>query len=374
MKFIFEKREKKSKKLSLLVPFISFFFSLLLGAIVLLLCKVNPFITYANMVKGALGTKINLYNTIIKTVPLLLCGLGIGVAFRLKFWNIGGEGQFVAGVIGTTWVILSKTWVLTAQTSTMNITGFMMFWSWLPYGLVMPVALLVGMLSGGLWGAIPGALKAKWSVDETLSTLMMNYIIIYFADFLFYSKWKAPEAKMGTPLFPKDLWLASWGLGGKLHIGIIIALVLVVILWFVLYKTKWGFELNMIGNNRFAARCQGVSIKKNMIFAMLVSGAICGLAGSIEVTGVMHRLTTGVASGYGFTGIIVAWMSGLNPFVSIIFAFILAILKTGSVSLQLLMKLDSSMGDVLQGLILLPLLAGSIFTEYKLKIKKGPGR
>lgn len=374
MKLILEKREKKSRKLSILVPIISFLFSLVLGGIVLLLCGVNPLLTYLNMIKGALGTKINLYNTIVKTVPLLLCGLGIGVAFRLKFWNIGGEGQFVAGIIGSSWVILAKTWVEIAQTSKMHISGFMTFWQWLPMPLVLPLAILAGMLFGGLWGAIPGALKAKWNVDETLSTLMLNYIIIFYAEFLYYSRWKAPEAKMGTPLFPKDLWLPAWGVGGKLHVGILLALLLVVILWFVLYKTKWGFELNMIGQNRHAARCQGVAIKKNFILAMLVSGAICGLAGSIEVTGVMHRLTKGIDCGYGFTGIIVAWMSGLNPFVSIIFAFILAILKTGSVSLQLLMKLDSSMGDVLQGLILIPLLAGSVFTEYKLKYIKSHRR
>jgi simple sugar transport system permease protein len=240
----------------------------------------------------------------------------------------------------------------------------MQFWTWLPGVLLLPVGLLMAIIFGGFWGGIPGALKAQWRVDETLTTLMMNYIAIGIAEFLYISAWKAPKNNMGTVTFPEIAWIDRFW--GKVHYGIFIVLILVVVLYYILYKTRWGFELNMIGKNSEAARCQGVSIKRNIIIAMIVSGGIAGLAGGIDSAAVTHSLTKGVNSGYGFTGIIVAWMSGLNPFISIIVALFLAALHTGSDALQITMRLPSAMGEVLQGLILLPLLAGSIFIDHRI--------
>ncbi len=346
MRFRLEKRDYRSTKMAVLVPLASLLVSFLLGAVVLGLSNANPLEAYGSMIKGAFGSQTKLQYTLVKAVPLLLCGLAVGVAFRLKFWNIGAEGQYVSGAIGITWV--------------------MQFWTFLPDALLLPVGILVGIIFGAFWGGIPGVLKAQWSVDETLSTLMMNYIIIGFAEYLYYNAWKAPRGNMGTSMYPDFAWLPRFW--GRVHTGVFFALALVVILWFVLYKTRWGFELNMIGKNQRAAQCQGVSIKKNMILAMLLSGAIAGLAGSIDSAAVTHQLTKGVDAGYGFTGIIIAWMSGLNPFVSIGVAIIMAGLETGADYLQITLKLPSAMGEVLQGLILIPLLAGSIFTEYKLVV------
>ncbi len=343
MRFSLEKRDYRSKKMTILVPVVSLLVSFILGAIVLSISNANPARTYAAMLKGAFGSQTKIQYTIAKSIPLLLCGLAVGIAFRLKFWNIGAEGQYISGVIGITWV--------------------MQFWTFLPTYLLLPVGMVVGILFGALWGGIPGLLKAQWSVDETLTTLMMNYIIIGYAEYLYINAWKAPRGNMGTILYPEAAWLPR--IWGRVHAGIYFALLLVVILWFVLYKTQWGFELNMIGKNQRAARCQGVSIKRNIILAMLVSGGIAGLAGVIDSAAVTHQLTKGVNSGYGFTGIIIAWMSGLNPFVSILVAVIMASLETGSDALQI-MKLPSAMGEVMQGLILIPLLAGSIFVEYRL--------
>ena len=343
MRLALEKRDYRSTRMTVLVPIVSLLISFLLGAVVLAISNVNPLQTYGAMLKGAFGSQTKIQYTIAKTIPLLLCGLAVGIAFRLKFWNIGAEGQYVAGVIGITWV--------------------MQFWTFLPNMLLLPVGMLIGVLCGAFWGGIPGALKAQWSVDETLTTLMMNYIIIGYAEYLYINAWKAPRGNMGTVRYPEFAWLPR--IWGRVHSGIYFALILVVILWFVLYKTRWGFELNMIGKNRRAAQCQGVSIKRNIILSMLVSGGIAGLAGVIDSAAVTHQLTKGVNSGYGFTGIIIAWMSGLNPFVSIVVALIMAALETGSDALQL-MKLPAAMGEVMQGLILIPLLAGSIFTEYKL--------
>ncbi|MGE4583730.1 MAG: ABC transporter permease [Sphaerochaeta sp.] len=346
MRFALEKRDFRSKKMTVLVPIFSLLVSFVLGAIVLGISQADPIKTYAAMIKGAFGSQMKLQYTIAKAIPLLLCGLAVGIAFRLKFWNIGAEGQYISGVIGITWV--------------------MQFWTFLPEALLLPVGMIVGILFGAIWGGIPGLLKAQWSVDETLTTLMMNYIIIGYAEYLYINAWKAPRGNMGTVLYPESAWLPR--IWGRVHSGVYIALVLVVILYFVLYKTRWGFELNMIGKNQRAAQCQGVSIKRNIILAMLLSGGIAGLAGVIDSAAVTHQLTKGVNSGYGFTGIIIAWMSGLNPFVSILVAMIMAALETGSDALQI-MKLPSAMGEVMQGLILLPLLAGSVFTEYKLIVR-----
>jgi len=370
MEFSLEKREIRSKKLVFILPIISIFISMLLGAIILLACNVNPIMTYYYLVRGALGNKINLLNTIGKAIPLLLCGIGVGVAFRLKFWNIGAEGQYVWGVIGITWVMLSGKWAdLVAEGTYSNASWLMLFWAWVPDPLLLPIGILVGMLMGALWAGVPAWLKAHWKVDETLSTLMLNYVVIKLAEYLYISRWKAPLGNMGTPDIPEAGFLTSFGYGGKLNTGLFMALAVVGIMYFILYKTRWGFELNMIGKNSKAARCQGVSIKRNIVIALLVSGAICGLAGAIDTAGITHKLTKGVDSGYGFTGIVIAWMSGLNPIISIFYALLMAILRTGAFSLQIKMGLNSAMGDVLQGLILIPLLASNIFVDYRLVIK-----
>jgi simple sugar transport system permease protein len=345
MRFVIEKRNQKSKRMQILVPIFSLVISAVLGAIVLLLCNANPLKTYAAIINGAFGSPMKIQYTIIKMLPLLMCGLSVGIAFRLKFWNIGAEGQYVMGVIGITWV--------------------MQFWTWLPDILVLPLALLMSFIFGGLWGGIPGALKAKWKVDETLVTLMMNYIAIGIAEYLYISAWKAPKGNMGTVKYPEFAWIGK--MWGKVHYGVLLALILVFVLYFLLYKTRWGFELNMIGKNSEAARCQGVSIKRNIVIAMIISGGIAGLGGGINSAAVTHRLTSGVNSGYGFTGILIAWMSALNPIVSVFIALFLAALHTGSDALQITMKLPSAMSEVLQGLILLPLLAGNIFIDHKLR-------
>lgn len=352
MRFIIEKRNEKSKKMQILIPIYSLLISAVLGAVVLLLSQANPITTYKAIFRGAFGSNTKIQYTLVNMVPILMCGLAVGIAFRLRFWNIGAEGQYVMGVIGITWV--------------------MQFWTWLPPFLLLPVGLLSAIFFGSMWGGIPGALKAQWKVDETLTTLMMNYIAIGIAEYLYISAWKAPKSNMGTVKYPDYAWIQRFW--GKIHYGIFIALALVVVLYFVLYKTQWGFELNMIGKNSEAARCQGVAIKRNIILAMLLSGGIAGLAGGINAAAVTHCLTRGVDSGFGFTGIIVAWMSGLNPFVSVLVALFLSALNTGSDALQVMSNpLPSAMGEVLQGLILIPLLAGNIFIDHKLKTTRVKG-
>jgi len=242
------------------------------------------------------------------------------------------------------------------------------FWStWLPPFLVLPLALLVGCAFGALWAGIPALLKVTIKVDETLVTLMLNYVAILFAQFLFYGPWIDPNG-MGFPgsaLFPESAWLPR--IFGPASIGIVFAVILAIVLWVVMNKTRWGFELRIIGANPASARYQGISVKRNIFLGVLLSGALCGLAGACEVTGIGHRLQEGLSLGYGYTAIIVAWMAVLNPLAIIPVAVLIAGLLVGGDAVQMKMHLPKAMSLVLQGMILFPMLAGSLFTEYTVR-------
>ena len=349
MRLVFEKRNSVSRKAIILVPLVSFLVSLFLTGILLVIFKANPFVTYASMFVGAFGSWINFTETLVKAIPLMLTGIGVGLAFRLKFWNIGAEGQLVFGGVAATWVAL--------------------FWApFLPAWMVLPAALIFGVLAGALWAGIPAVLKVGLNVDETLVSLMLNYVAILLAQGLYYGAWIDPDGMgfPGTKMFPKSAWLPRFS--GRAHVGLFIALILGLVMWVVLNRTKWGFEVKMVGQNPRAAKVMGVKIGTTVLTAILISGAFAGLAGAFEVTAISHRLQQGLAMGYGYTAIIVAWMAQLNPVASIFVAVLMAGLLVGGDQVQMMMGLPSAMGIVLQGMILFPMLAGSLFTDYKLKI------
>ncbi len=346
MQLVFEKRATLSRQTQVLVPIISFVVSLVLGAILLLASGVNPLSAYAAMATGALRAWTE---TLVKAIPLMLAGLGVTIAFKMQFWNIGAEGQLVLGGVAAAWVAL--------------------FWAkGVPAWLLLPLALLVGILAGALWAGIPAALKAYLKVDETLTTLMLNYVAILFSQHLYYGPWRDPKGYgfPGSAPFPEAAWLPR--LTGRVHWGLIFALILAFVLWFILQRTRWGFELRIIGENPTAARYLGIEIARNIVLALLLSGAISGLAGACEVLGVSRRLQHGLALGYGYTAIIVAWMAQLNPLAVPFVALLMAGLLVGGDQVQLSMRLPASVGVVLQGLVLFPLLAGNLFTEYRLRV------
>ena len=312
----------------------------------------NPGEVYSAMFRGAFGTWRDFTETLVKAIPLMLTSIGVATAFKLKFWNIGAEGQLVVGGIAASWVAL--------------------FWSsWLPAPLLLPAAIVVGAAAGGIFAGIPALLKVRLNVDETLTTLMLNYVAIIAYDGIYSGPWRDPQGFgfPGTALFPQAAWLPR--LSGRAHAGLIMALVIAALLWFAFYRTKWGFELQMIGNNKRAARVLGVNIGRNIMIALLISGAASGLAGACEVTGIARRLQQGLSLGYGYTAIIIAWMSRLNPAVCVPVSIIMAGLLVGGDSVQIMMGVPSAMGQVMQGMLLFPLLAGSIFSEYRLRLKLG---
>jgi len=330
-----------------LVPIVSFFFSLLLAAVLLIISRASPVATYTAMFKGAFGTWPNFTETLVKAIPLMLTGLAVSIAFRMEFWNIGAEGQLTFGGVAAAWVAL--------------------FWAkGLPAWLVLPAALVIGMLGGAMWAGIPAFLNAHMKVNETLTTLMLNYVAILFSQHLYYGPWRDPKGYgfPGTAPFPASAWLPR--ITGRAHIGLVFAVVLALFIWFALNRTRWGFEIKIIGKNRTAARFLGIDIARMIVASMLVSGAISGLAGACEVTGISRRLQQGLSIGYGYTAIIVAWLAQLNPVAIIFVAILIAGLSVGGDQVQMVMGLPAAMGLVLQGMILFPMLAGALFTEYRL--------
>lgn len=352
-----EKRLAPSRVVNILVPFASLGLALLIGAVLLLIAGVDPIATYGAMLQGAFGTPeqwlqgdfYNLSETLVKAIPLMLCGLGVGIAFRMLFWNIGAEGQVAAGGIAAAGVAL--TWGST-----------------LPAPLVLPAMIVAGFAAGALWGLIPALLKAYLRVNEIITTLMMNYIAILLVEYLYYGPWKDPKGWgfPGTAEFVEAAWLPRLP-GTRVHLGLLLAVLAAAFIWLVLSRTKWGYEIRVIGENPRAARYAGISLVRNVVLVMILSGGLAGLAGMAEVSGIAHRLQTGLTVGYGYTAIIVAWLARLGPWRTLVVAFLFAALLVGGDQIQITMKLPASIALILQGAILFCMLGGEVFTQYRLR-------
>lgn len=355
--FKVEKRLTPSRTASFLVPIASLLLALVFGGLLLLAAGANPLVTYKAMLEGAFGTPsqwadgefYNLSETLVKAIPLMLCGLGVSIAFRMLFWNIGAEGQLAMGGFAAAGVAL-----FLAQ--------------YIPDPLLLPAMFVAGFLAGALWGLLPALLKALFRVNEIIVTLMMNYIAVLWIEYLFYGPWKDPKGYgfPGSAQFPKAAWLPRLA-GTRLHLGLAFALVAALFIWIVLVRTKWGYEIRVIGENPRAASYAGISLVWNIILVMILSGGLAGLAGMSEVAGISHRLQKGLTVGYGFTAIIVAWLARLNPWGVLLVAFLLAALLVGGDQIQITMRLPAAVALILQGAILFFMLGGAIFTEYRFR-------
>jgi simple sugar transport system permease protein len=227
--------------------------------------------------------------------------------------------------------------------------------------------MLAGMLGGALWGGIPGVLRGYLGVNETITSLMLNYVAILFAEYLVHGRWKNPVGYgfPGTGVFAPATYLPTWGTT-RVHLGLAFGLVAAVILYFVLQRTRWGYEISIAGHSERVAKYAGMATARNIVIVMLVSGALAGLAGMAELTGIGHSLQRELSPGYGYTAIIVAWLGRLNPFGIILVSFLLAGLLVGGEQIQLSLGLPSAIAPMLQGIILFFLLGGDLLTRYRL--------
>jgi len=349
VRLVFEKRLTQSRWAALLVPLGSFLLALLFGSIFLAAFGVDPLQAYRVMVVGSLGSQYAFTETLVKAIPLMLTGLGVSIAFRMLFWNIGAEGQLAMGGIAASMVAL--------------------FWSQsLPDALTLPLMILAAVLAGAVWGLIPALLKAYIGVNEILTTLMMNYIAVLGVEYLYLGPWRDPEGRgfPGTAAFPPEAILPR--IVGRVHLGILFAVIAAALLWLILSRMKWGYEIRVIGENPEAARYTGVSIARNILLVMLLSGGLAGLAGMSEVAGIARRLYQGLTVGYGYTAIIVAWLANLNPWGVLFSAFFMAALLVGGDQIQIALQTPAAVALVLQGAILFFVLGGWIFVNYRIRI------
>ncbi|HEY5982634.1 MAG TPA: ABC transporter permease [Anaerolineales bacterium] len=329
--------------------------ALIIGGIVIRAAGGDPLRSYAHIAKASFGSLGVLSDTIVKATPILLAALACSVAFRMRLWNIGAEGQFIMGAFGASAIVLGP--VLPAETS-----------RW----IFIPVMALAGMAAGAAWGFIPGYLKAKLNVNEIISSLMLNYIAVAWVNFWIFAVWTEGGFQM-SHTFPKAAWLPrlsdyakSFPLfaGLTTHLGLLLGIIAAIILWIVIYRSRWGYEIRLIGDNPSAARYAGINIVRNTVLVMMVSGALAGLGGMSEVTGVVHRLQTSpINAGYGFTGIIVAWLAKLNPLVTIIVSILFGALILAGREIQ-----PSGVPKMIQGIILVCLIASDFFLRYRVRV------
>jgi simple sugar transport system permease protein len=331
--------------------------ALILGGIVITIAGGDALLSYSHIASASFGDIGVLSDTIVKATPILLTALACSVAFRMKLWNIGAEGQFIMGAWGASAVVLWP--LLPPETS-----------RW----IFIPAMALAGMAAGAAWGFIPGYLKAKFNVNEIISTLMLNYIAISWVNFWVFAVWSEGGFQMTTK-FPETAWfprLLDYATviplfrGLTTHLGLVFGVVAAVILWIVVYRSRWGYEIRLIGDNPNAAKYAGIDITRNTILVMMLSGALAGLGGMSEVTGVIHRLQTSpVAAGYGFTGIIVAWLAKLNPLVIILVSVLFGALILAGREIQ-----PSGVPKMIQGIILVCLIASDFLLRYRVQIER----
>jgi simple sugar transport system permease protein len=353
MRIRLERRLKPSKTAGLVVALVSLVLALAFGGAILLATGANPLLTYKAMAIGAFGSKYAFSETLVKAIPLILCGLGVAVAFKMKFWNIGAEGQLAMGGFAASGIALFLPKML---------PGF-------PKWGLLPSMILAGFLLGALWGMIPAILRAVVGVNEVITTLMMNYIAVLWIEYLFYGPWRDPKGYgfPGTAQFPEAAWLSRYP-GTRVHLGLVFAVVAALILWLILSRTKFGYEIRVIGENPKAARYAGISLVRNILLVMLISGGLAGLAGVCEVAGISHRLQKGLTVGYGFTAIIVAWLGQLNPWGVTLVGVLLAGLLVGGDQIQITMRLPAAAALILQGAILFFMLGGALFTQHRVRV------
>ena len=327
----------------------SFVLAILIGALIFLLLGHSPFQGYATILDGSLGKATVFRQTVRIAVPLLGTALAIAPCFKMRFWNIGAEGQITAGAVGASWLAL-----FCAD----SIPG--------PALLVLMAAL--GALFGGLWALVPAFFKARWGTNETLFTLMMNYIMIGIVRWLQGGPW---EGRPGSQIIPEFADNALLPRVFGIHCGWIIVLVLTVLMFLYMKYTKQGYEIAVVGESENTARYAGMNVGRIVMRTMFLSGAISGLVGFIVSSGADNTLHSGVAAGVGFTAITVAWLAQLNPFAMIAISFLLGVLEKGSDTLQTRMEVPASISDIITGVFLFCMLGCEFFINYRLIFRKG---
>ena len=347
--FKVERRPVASGRVVFFVSLLAIFAALMVAGIFFQIYGVSPIRAYQLILRGSLGSRFGLTETVRRAIPLLLCGVGLTVAFRALFWNIGAEGQLLLGAVAAAGVAL--------------FTG-------LPDQLLLPAMFIGGFIGGAAWGLIPAILKVKLGVNDVITTLMMNYIAIYIVEWLIHGPWKGPSMRgfAYTDTFPRAAWLPTI-YGTRIHWPtLVLGLVLAALMYILVTRTRSGFEIRVIGENPDAARFAGINPLMTTLLVMLISGGFAGLAGVGEVAGIHQRLLgpSHISMGYGYTAIIVAWLARRNPLAVIVTSFLFGVIMTGGDVIRVSLGLPFQLINVFNGLILFFLIGSEILLRYRI--------
>ncbi len=326
--------------------------ALLVNAVLIYaLTKLNPIRVYITMFEGAFGTQRRIWNTLADTAMLLCIGVGLAPAFKMKFWNIGAEGQILVGGLAS--------------------AACMIYFKSIPSGILLLIMFILSGLAGGIWGAIPAVSKVKLNTNETLFTLMMNYIAIQLTSY-FVALWENPKGSNCVNIINPDTnigWFPAV-FGRQYLLNVVIVMIMVVLMYLYLKRTKHGYEIAVVGASKSTARYAAIDVNKVTIRTVSLSGAICGIAGFIAVAGQSHTISTNTAGGKGFIAIIVAWLSKFNTFVMILVSLLLVFLDKGAREIASKFNINDHMSKMIMGIILFFILGSEFFINYKINSVK----
>ncbi len=328
--------------------------ALVISGLLIALIGGDPFAVGTHIVRSSLGNVGVLSDTLVKATPLIFTGLACALAFRMRLWNIGAEGQLYFGAWGASAVVLLP--IVPAGSS--------------PF-VVVPLMLVAGLVAGALWGGLASWLKARFNVNEIISTLMLNYIAILWVRYWVFGPWSEGGFQLSRQ-FPREAWLPRLTdfsktvhdlAGLTTHLGFVIGVVCAFLVWFLLKRTRKGYEIRLIGDNPRAARYAGINIGRNVILVMLMSGGLAGLAGMVEVTGSVHRLQDGISPGYGFTGVIIAYLARFDPFGVVIAAILFGALILAGREIQ-----PAGIPAMIQGIVLFCVICSNILVRKRVRL------
>lgn len=345
-----ERRHKAPVWLALLLPVVAVLGSLILCSGLVLLAHSSPLTAYWIILKSAFGGKIGITETFAKAAPMVLTGLAAVVAFRARFWNIGGEGQLLMGAMLAAYVGGNAA---------------------VPVALLIALMIIGGFVAGSLAAMLPAVLKSRFKVDDVVSTLMLNFIIYYAMMALLSGPWKDPTTGWpDSPDIRPEAQFPNLLHGTRLHLGVVVALVASLLCSFLLRRTTLGFSIDAVGENARAAHHAGMRVNRVMLAAAALSGGLAGLAGVGEVGGIQYQVMSSISPGYGYSGLVVAMLARLNPIGVLPAAIFLAAVTAGADEMSRRTGVPVFLADVIQGVTLIAMLIALIFLDYRLKISR----
>jgi len=325
--------------------------ALFLSSVLIIMAQASVVLSFAALYKGAFGGRREILETLVQATPYIFTGLAMAVAFQGKVWNIGAEGQLYAGAMAATWAS--------------------MFAGSLPRGVALPVVLIASFAMGAAWGGLAGYLKVRFGVSEIIVTVLMNFIIMYLISYLLAGPWKDPGSfYLHSAPIPDAATLPQLLPRTRLHAGFLISLVLAIGVYVLLWKTPFGYETRAFGGNPRAAQFKGIDSAYVFMMIMMISGGIAGLAGGSELAGIQHRLRLELSSGYGYTGVMIALLAGLNPLWVIVVGIFFGALVNGSTAMQIAANVPVAVVYAIQAIVLISVLASEGLMMYRVRIVK----